>query len=231
MAKSISWTSWIHFPIVRERTLWLAAAAARSAIAFGAEVVDRYVDVLGRATHVTQLFDALFGLTAIGLSDRNCPWTASLLVDIAAEENVATRRLMIDAEFAEAGYRSAMNCLSLSEGHVPDDHDFLDRLSWRPASLRGLARRGFRLTRRHRRNPANDRLPRAAAHSSRQNPIYYPVRPRAHAPLLPALEEMPGLPHARLGDARPDPKDDLLDGQDPLRAARNATAATPQLME
>ncbi|MGA7810281.1 hypothetical protein [Bradyrhizobium sp.] len=68
MAKSFTWINWTPtFPFARERTAWLAAA--RSAIAFGAEVVDRYGDVLGRATHITQLFDVLVGLTAIGLSE------------------------------------------------------------------------------------------------------------------------------------------------------------------
>jgi hypothetical protein len=72
MAKSFTWTNWTPtFPLVRERTVWLSAAAARSAIAFGAAVVDRYVDALVRATHITQLFDALFGLTAIALSDQD----------------------------------------------------------------------------------------------------------------------------------------------------------------
>ncbi|GLR90541.1 hypothetical protein GCM10007857_72560 [Bradyrhizobium iriomotense] len=35
MAKRIQWVSWTPtFPLLRERTLWLAACAARSAIAF-----------------------------------------------------------------------------------------------------------------------------------------------------------------------------------------------------
>jgi hypothetical protein len=47
MANSFTWTSWTPtFPLVRERTIWLAAAAARSAVAFGAGVVDRYLDAL-----------------------------------------------------------------------------------------------------------------------------------------------------------------------------------------
>ena len=190
----ISWTSWTPtFPLVRERTVWLAAAAARSAIAFGAEVVDRYVDVLVRATHVTQLFDALFGLTAIGLSDRNV--RDRIAGHIAAEENVATRRLMIGAEFAEAAYRSATNCLSLSEGDAPDDHDFLDRLSWRPASFRGLGTpEAFRLDPTDIDETGQMIGFRALPHILRAKiPFHYPVRPRAHAPLLPALEEMPGL--------------------------------------
>src|SRR5258708_21962655 len=42
MAKRIQWVSWTPpFPLLRERTLWLAAFAARSATAFGSEVVEQ----------------------------------------------------------------------------------------------------------------------------------------------------------------------------------------------
>ncbi len=194
IAKSFTWKDWTPtFPLVRERTIWLAAAATRSAIAFGAEVVDRYVDVLVRATHVTQLFDALFGLTAIGLSDRNV--RDRIAGHIADEEKVVPRRLMIGAEFAEAAYRSATNCLSLSEGDAPADHDLLDHLSWRPASLRGLGTpEAFRLDPTDIDETGQMIGFRALPHILRAKiPFHYPLRPRAHAPLLPTLEEMPEL--------------------------------------
>jgi hypothetical protein len=38
----------------RERTMWLATCAARSAIAFGTSVIDRYVGVLAAAAHATR---------------------------------------------------------------------------------------------------------------------------------------------------------------------------------
>jgi ferredoxin-NADP reductase len=57
MAKSFTWTNWTPtFPLVRERTVWLAAAAARSAIAFGAEVVDRYAGALVRHSALRHSF-------------------------------------------------------------------------------------------------------------------------------------------------------------------------------
>jgi hypothetical protein len=137
MAASFTWTKWTPtLPLVRERTVWLAAAAARSAVAFGAGVVDRYADILRRATHVTQIIDALFGLASIGLSDGNVRQAIAGL--IAAEGNVAARRLMTGAEFGEAAFRSAASCLTEKEDETPVDYDLLDRLSWRPASLRGL---------------------------------------------------------------------------------------------
>src|SRR5258708_36608 len=47
MARQFDWKSWTpSFPFLRERTMWLAACAARSAIAFGTSVLDRYFAVL-----------------------------------------------------------------------------------------------------------------------------------------------------------------------------------------
>jgi hypothetical protein len=193
MAKSFTWTNWTPtFPLVRERTVW--SAAARSATAFGAEVVDRYVGALVRAIHIIiQLFDALFGLTAIALSAGDV--RDSIASRIATEATVTTHHQMIGVEFAEAAYRSAANCRSRPESGAPVHQDLLDRLSWRPGSLRGLGtREAFRV------DPTDidesremigfRALPRIL---STKVPFHYPLRPRACAPLLRALEEMPEL--------------------------------------
>jgi hypothetical protein len=69
MARSFSWAHWTpSFPLVRERTLWLAACAGRSAAAFGDDVAGNYPDALSRAHQPLKVFDALYGLAAIGLS-------------------------------------------------------------------------------------------------------------------------------------------------------------------
>lgn len=69
MAKTFVWRNWTpSFALIRERTLWLAAVAARAATAFGDGVADDYVSALGRADHPVKSFDALFGLVAIGLT-------------------------------------------------------------------------------------------------------------------------------------------------------------------
>jgi hypothetical protein len=69
MAKTFVWRNWTpSFALIRERTLWLAAVAARAATAFGDGVADDYVSALGRADHPVKGFDALFGLVAIGLT-------------------------------------------------------------------------------------------------------------------------------------------------------------------
>ena len=68
MASSFTWREWTpSFVLSRERTLWLMAAAAKSAIAFGEPVLDRYLSKLSRSDHPLKSFDALLGLVAIGL--------------------------------------------------------------------------------------------------------------------------------------------------------------------
>lgn len=71
MASSFTWREWTpSFVLSRERTLWLMAAAAKSAVAFGESVLDRYLSKLSRSDHPVKAFDALLGLVAIGL-DRS----------------------------------------------------------------------------------------------------------------------------------------------------------------
>jgi hypothetical protein len=68
MASSFTWREWTpSFVLSRERTLWLMAAAAKSAVAFGEPVLDRYLNKLSRSDHPAKSFDALLGLVAIGL--------------------------------------------------------------------------------------------------------------------------------------------------------------------
>ena len=68
MASAFTWREWTpSFVLSRERTLWLMAAAAKSAVAFGEPVLDRYLTKLSRSDHPAKDFDALLGLVAIGL--------------------------------------------------------------------------------------------------------------------------------------------------------------------
>lgn len=80
MALQFDWVNWTpSFTLLRERTVWLAACAARSAAAFGEPVVHRYLEKLAAERHPFKVFDALFGLTAIALG------TPSLAPSIGAE--------------------------------------------------------------------------------------------------------------------------------------------------
>ena len=65
------WSSWrtkvvcdclfYCFPLMRERTVWLAACAGRSAVAFGEPAIGQYLATLSKAEHPMKAFDALFG--------------------------------------------------------------------------------------------------------------------------------------------------------------------------
>ena len=71
IAGQLSWTIWTpSFPLLRERTVWLAACAGRSAVAFGEPAIGQYLATLSKAEHPMKAFDALFGLAAIAL-DRS----------------------------------------------------------------------------------------------------------------------------------------------------------------
>jgi hypothetical protein len=68
MASSFTWMTWTpSFALLRERTLWLMAAAVKSAVAFGDSVAGYYLDKLSNANHPIKSFDALVGLAALGL--------------------------------------------------------------------------------------------------------------------------------------------------------------------
>jgi hypothetical protein len=69
MAATFEWRRWTpSITLLRERTCWLAACAARSAIAFGPAVIPKYLSVLRRSRQAILTFDALYGMSAIGLS-------------------------------------------------------------------------------------------------------------------------------------------------------------------
>ena len=72
MADQFAWINWTPtFPLLRERTIWLAACAAKSAAAFGEAVVSKYLVRLQRTRYPFKAFDALFGLTAIALTSSD----------------------------------------------------------------------------------------------------------------------------------------------------------------
>lgn len=194
MAKSFTWKTWTpSFTLVRERTVWLAAAAARSAIAFGADVIDRYVDVLGRATHVVQLFDALFGLTAIGLADDDVRDLVAR--EIAAKRRDSSAQPMTGAQFAEAAYLSATVCLARSDTARLSHEELLDRLSWRPETHRGIAtRKAFRIDPTDIDDSGQMIGFRALPYLVKTGaPLHYPLHRHRPSSLLPTQNEIPEL--------------------------------------
>jgi len=125
MARSFTWTRWTpSFALTRERTVWLAAAGAKTAAAFGPVVIEPYHETLSHAAHAFNIFDALFGLTAIALAH---PEVRHEIIEIVASEELALfSKEVIGAEFAAAAFRSSLLALnSQVSGAVT-----LERLGW-----------------------------------------------------------------------------------------------------
>lgn len=194
MAQSFAWTNWTPtFPLVRERTVWLAAAAARSAGAFGSSVIDRYLDALSRARHVVKIFDALFGLVAIAHCDES--ETERIASQISFEWRASADRDLVGGELVDIAFRSADSALRRRQDVTAIDTALVRRLSWEPDSQNGLStRQAFRLDPtdidQHGEMIGFGMLPLVL---SRTHSFHYPLRPGASATLLPTLDEMPAL--------------------------------------
>lgn len=122
MAHTFTWVNWTpSFALVRERTAWLAAAAARSAAAFGPAVAPHYLQALEDARHPTKVFDALLGLVAIACAHDEAFGPV--------EEGIVRRRRdskqleMPGQRFADLAYQSARSSLNAWRRgqHIPAD--------------------------------------------------------------------------------------------------------------
>jgi hypothetical protein len=135
MANSFVWEKWTpSFVLLRERTFWLAAIAARSAAAFGESVVEGYLKGLARAKHPMMVFDALFGLSAIALGNPSSK--AAILAELRKlrDGNLALNR---DHSVYLIGLESAVRVLSRSQA---GQREFRE-LHWRADSAKGMATR------------------------------------------------------------------------------------------
>jgi hypothetical protein len=79
------------------------------------------------------VFDALFGLATIALTDSDA--RHFIIRRIQAQSEVRADRPIARADFVPIAYRSAANCLSRKEGTTGSDRVLLAQLSWRPESL------------------------------------------------------------------------------------------------
>lgn len=138
MAAQFAWVNWTPtFTLLRERTTWLAACAARSAMAFGAPVAARYLAVLEAARHPFKVFDALFGLAAIALGDP--PAAAAIAAEIRS-----LRRWYVAGEANPSTHvvQAYDDALALIGGNAPwagDGAAEVAALGWRSAAPYGLA--------------------------------------------------------------------------------------------
>ena len=138
MAAQFAWVNWTPtFTLLRERTTWLAACAARSATAYGVPVVAKYLAVLEAARHPFKVFDALFGLAAIALGDP--PAAAAI-----ASEIRSLRRWHVAGEATPSTHvvQAYDDALALIDGKAPwagDGAAEVTALGWREPSPYGLA--------------------------------------------------------------------------------------------
>jgi hypothetical protein len=200
MAKSFNWISWTpSFPLMRERTVWLAAAAARSASAFGADIMDQYMHVVSRTTHILKLIDALFGLAAIGLSDSNA--LPSIVSGITTQLERVPNRVMVGHEFAPVAFRSALNALRRGKDETAPHAGDLAQLSWNQESTQGLCTRAaFRLNPTDI-GPSGEMIGFSVLPMILASPrlLHFPLQVKESQRLLPSLKEMPELIHRAWG--------------------------------
>lgn len=135
MSATLEWRRWTpSLSLVRARSAWLCAVAARGAAAFGSAIVDQYAEKLGSATTSMEAFDAVFGLTAIGVAE---PSQASAIESVLISALKPGARLAIGSHIVAMFVSSGLSALS------HQDTRFIEavhrRLGWGGSSGRGLA--------------------------------------------------------------------------------------------
>jgi len=140
MASQLSWTIWTPtFPLLRERTVWLAACAARSAVAFGEPVIGQYLATLSKAEHPMKAFDALFGLVAIALDRKDS--AASILSEIRSLKQAFVHdRHVPHADYFRMEYDDAMRAILEARARQQTPVEMRE-LGWGFQSSVGLATR------------------------------------------------------------------------------------------
>jgi hypothetical protein len=135
MANSFVWQNWTpSFVLLRERTFWLAAIAAKSASAFGEAVVEGYLRRLSQAGHPMMVFDALFGLTAIALANPSSK--APILTELRNLRG-ANLALSRDQSLYLISEQSSIRVLS----KPPVKQREFRELHWHTGSSKGMATR------------------------------------------------------------------------------------------
>ncbi len=230
MARSFEWTNWTpSFPLTRERTVWLAAAAAKSAAAFGPDVIEPYLHALAEGRHAYKVFDTLFGLTSIALAhDRVLTPIAKA---IAAAQDASVGRITAGAEQAPWMFRSALALLQRWEDDRSTDPVAARRLGWDAGARVGLAtRQALRL------DPSvidarGQVLGFAAlpAIMEARPGEHYPWRSPLRSPLLPGHQELAGLLTRAWGPRRQRSPDPSLSGRR-SRSKYEDVAMTEQLL-
>jgi len=140
MAGQFDWINWTPtFTLLRERTTWLAACAARSAAAFGEPVIQRYLSHLGTVSHPFKVFDALFGLTAIALGNPDL--SRSIAAELRLLRRLADTAGGVSKSPVQAIYNDALDLIEGTAEWAAGDAWEIGVLGWKAGSPAGLATR------------------------------------------------------------------------------------------
>jgi hypothetical protein len=138
IARSFAAMRWTPtFGLTRERTIWLAAAAAKSVAAFGLDVVESYFKILGDAYHAFDVYDALFGLTSIAIAHESA--RELITRSLISKAQASAVPSIVGAEYAAVAFRSAIDVLEKRSSDRSADRLAHDRLGWSSESADGLA--------------------------------------------------------------------------------------------
>ena len=138
MARQFDWGNWTPtFTLLRERTTWLAACAARSAAAFGEPVVEGYLVTLKTASHPFKTFDALFGLAAVALG--NPELSASIAAEVRLLRRLADASGGLSSPYVRHTYADAIELIEGTADWMAGDVEEVAALGWTTKTSAGLA--------------------------------------------------------------------------------------------
>lgn len=110
LAARFDWSRWTpSFHLIRERDMWSAAIAARSASCFGPLVIDAYLAAFRQSKHPLNALDTLIALVAIGL--RHPGEREALLNSLDREMALLPGREMLRRDIVEAAYGDARRAM------------------------------------------------------------------------------------------------------------------------
>jgi hypothetical protein len=138
MARQFDWVNWTPtFTLLRERTTWLAACAARSAAAFGEPVIQGYLAKLEVASHPFKAFDALFGLTAVALGNPGL--SSSIAAEVHLLRRLADAGGRLSSPYVRQAYGDAIELIEGTADWAAGDGEEIEALGWKMESPAGLA--------------------------------------------------------------------------------------------
>ena len=138
MAREFDWVNWTPtFTLLRERTTWLAACAARSAAAFGEPVVQGYLAKLEASSHPFKAFDCLFGLAAIAVG--NPQLAPSIVTELRLLQRLADHGGRLSSPYIRQAYADVIELLQGTAGWTRGDAEEIEALGWTAGAPTGLA--------------------------------------------------------------------------------------------